>query len=466
MEEKNELGFTFASFRKKAGDFAVASKDAITQRISNIQQQQLQQKSEAGDDHLARWKQTINSNVDMANGKTAIPEAVSNKNVDPSHPPFLQNHTKENKINVQEFDTDTRDNIRKEKDNKTQLDPNAPAPRLLDKKKVKGLSESLKTRVFGQDSTVNEVVDILKVAALNIKINGKKPAGCYLFAGPSGVGKTELAQSISDQLGVPLLKLNMGEYGLEHEVSKLIGAPPGYAGCKEDGALTGFVKENKACVILLDEIEKADPAVDKILLSIMDHGECGTNNGEIVSFTETIVIATSNLGAEVEYYTDMTTEQKNELRMGFIKEGLRPEIINRYDSIFHFNSLTPEIYGKVVNKFLIKLTDSIKTEHNFELKYSPKLIDWIVEKSYDPAMGGRPARKFIEKIVIKPLADYMLDDDFENAAKEHKEITMDLNKDENVCFKGKNRKILGVLANTKELVTKVEDGKFSKKPKP
>jgi len=291
----------------------------------------------------------------------------------------------------------------------------------------------------------------------------------------------------------------MGEYGLEHEVSKLIGAPPGYAGSDQDGALTGFIKQNPACVVLLDEIEKAHFSIDKILLSIMDHGECGTNKGETVSFTETIVISTSNLGAEVEYISSedllmnraavelygiqykekfnskaddaevehhFVQHKKNELRMEYIKEGLRPEIINRYDSIFHFNSLTPEIYGKVVNKFLKSLTGSIQKEHEFELKFSEKLVNWIVERSYDPAMGGRPARKFIEKIVIKPLADYMLEDDFEIAAKEHKEITMDLNKDGNVCFKGKNRKILGTLDNTEELVARIEVGKFSKSPKP
>lgn len=457
--------------------------------------------------YLDSIRETVEKNAKMANGEIPIPESSAFSpatQTKVSNVPFIDNHMKENPNAMKTVKQATQNKtlVKKEVDN-------TPPPQLLDKKKVKGLNETLKTRVFGQDETIAEVVDILKVAALKIKVNPKKPAGCYFFAGPSGVGKTELAQSIADQLGVPLLKINCGEYGLEHEVSKLIGAPPGYSGSDQDGVLTGFVKEKKACVVLFDEIEKAHSSIDKILLSIMDHGECGTNkpqvnedgtsNFETVSFTQTIIIGTSNLGADVEYIPAETflldtkelesfgidykkrfnskAEQeeinklfvqfkKNEIRMEYIKEGLRPEIINRYDSIFHFNSLSPEIYAKVANKFLIQLSDSIQKEHNFDLKFTEKLVSWMVEKSYDPAMGGRPARKFIEKIVIKPLTDYMLDDDFDNSIKDNKEISMDLNKDGNVCFKGKNRKILGVLQNTDELVSRIEVGKFSKSAKP
>lgn len=485
---RNELGFTL----KSLGDRLKGITSEIQNKIKDNQAE-----SNAQLDYLEQIRNTVENNVKMSKGDAPIPEVPSKpvSTEKTSNVPFIDNHMKENP----EAAKTVKQAVQGKTETKSAVDPNAPPPQLLDKKKVKGLYDTLTQRVFGQDETVTEVVDILKVAALKIKVNAKKPAGCYFFAGPSGVGKTELAQSIADQLGVPILKLNMGEYGLEHEVSKLIGAPPGYAGSDQDGALTGFIKQNPACVVLLDEIEKAHFSIDKILLSIMDHGECGTNKGETVSFTETIVISTSNLGAEVEYISSedllmnraavelygiqykekfnskaddaevehhFVQHKKNELRMEYIKEGLRPEIINRYDSIFHFNSLTPEIYGKVVNKFLKSLTGSIQKEHEFELKFSEKLVNWIVERSYDPAMGGRPARKFIEKIVIKPLADYMLEDDFEIAAKEHKEITMDLNKDGNVCFKGKNRKILGTLDNTEELVARIEVGKFSKSPKP
>lgn len=483
---RSELSFTLGSLKDRLSGLT----SNIQNRIKTNQETVSQNK-----DYLADIHKTIEHNAKLAKGEIPLPEqtpvATQTK---VSDVPFIDNHLKENPESVKTVKQATQNQTATKK-----AEDNTPPPQLLDKKKVKGLNDTLKSRVFGQDETVNEVVDILKVAALKIKVNAKKPAGCYFFAGPSGVGKTELAQSIADQLGVPLLKINSGEYGLEHEVSKLIGAPPGYAGCDEDGVLTGFVKSKGACVVLFDEIEKAHSSIDKILLSIMDHGECGTNKGETVSFTETIVISTSNLGAEVEYvpaetflldkkelesfgtdykqkFNSKATQEeidklfvqykKNELRMEYIKEGLRPEIINRYDSIFHFNSLSPEIYAKVANKFLTQLASSIQKEHNFELKYSEKLVDWMVKRSYDPAMGGRPARKFIEKIVIKPLADYMLEDTFEEAVKEQPELTMDLNKSGNVCFKGKNKKILGVLENTEELVSRIEVGKFSKSPKP
>lgn len=349
-----------------------------------------------------------------------------------------------------------------EKDRKAYEEAKAKA-QLLTKQKVRELAVKLKTRVFGQEPVIDEVVTVLKSAALNIKINKQKPAGCYLFAGPSGVGKTELAQSMADMLGVPILKINMGEYGLEQDVTKLIGTAKGYVGYQEGGLLTNFVKENPACIVLFDELEKAHSSIDKPLLSIMDHGICTDNKGMEISFKETIVISTSNLGAEVEYELDLTKEQKDAYRMEAIKEGLRPEIINRYDSIFHFASLTPEIYKMVTTKFLDKLIGTMKEEHNFDLKFTPKLIEFMVEKSFDPSMGGRPARKFIEKVVIQPLVDRMLEEDFDELIKENNEITMDLNKAGKICFKGKRGKVLGVLENTAELVDRIEETKFTNK---
>lgn len=432
---------------------------------------------------IKKRREINNSNLrdDLQNSLRVLEDKVNearNFKVNDDTPEFLKNHAEDKNETIQDIiNRGRKNNVEKEEisnkngssnteiekdDNQPTQNPNV---KLLTKQKIRGLSESLKQRVFGQDETIEEVVDILKVAALNIKINKQKPAGCYLMAGPSGVGKTELAQSIADNLGVPLLKIDMGEYGQEQDVSKLIGTAKGLVGYKEGGLLTNFVKENPACVVLFDELEKADPTIDKIMLSIMDHGTCGANDGTIVSFKETIVISTSNLGAEVEYNTTLSKEEKNKIRMEHIKDGLRPEIINRYDSIFHLNALSHDIYKKVAVKFLTKLSESIKEEHNFNLNFTPKLIDFIVEKSYDPAMGGRPARKFIEKIVIKPLAEYMLNDDFEEVAVQHKEISMDLNKESNIFFKGKNRKILGTLENTAELVSRIEEGKFTNKVK-
>lgn len=340
---------------------------------------------------------------------------------------------------------------------------------LLQKKLIKDLAKNMKTQVFGQDDVIDEVVDVLKVAALNIKINKNKPAGCYFLAGPSGCGKTELALALANFLGdadcpIPFKVLNMGEFGMENDVTKLIGPPPGYKGVDEGGQLTNFVAENPISIVLLDEIEKAHSDMDKIFLSILDKGTCTDGKGNVVDFKNTIVIATSNLGAEVEYETEYTQEQKNEYRMARIKEGLRPEIINRYDSIFHCHAIDKVIYEKILNKFTDILKKNIKEEHQIELNFSPKLTAWAVENSYDPAMGGRPARKFIEKIIIKPLADQMIEDNINSEI--HKEVTLDINKDGNVCFKGKKGKILGVLENTKDLVEKLKQNNFTKKPRP
>lgn len=348
------------------------------------------------------------------------------------------------------------------------LDAKKKPTKLLQKNLIKTLSSNIKTNVFGQDEVIDELVDVLKVTALNININKDKPAGCYFLAGPSGCGKTELAISLAKYLGtdeipIPFLKLNMGEYGMENDVTKLIGAPPGYKGADDGGLLTNFVRENPICVVLMDETEKAHESMDKIMLAILDKGVCNDNKGRSISFKDTIIIATSNLGAEIEYESSYTKEQKNEYRMSMIKENLRPEIINRYDSIFHCNSISKDIYAKIFNKFLDKLIVSMKEEHQIDIKFSHKLLDWAVEASYDPAMGGRPARKFIEKIIIKPIADQMIDDKFDEI--NNKDITMDMNKDNNVVFKNKNKKILGILENTKELVGRMEEGKFTKKPK-
>lgn len=332
------------------------------------------------------------------------------------------------------------------------------ASKLLSKEKIKNLKGNLLSKVYGQDFVIEEVVDVLKVALLNIKINKDKPAGNYLFAGPSGVGKTELAQCLAQSLDVPMLVVNMGEYGLEQDVTKLIGTSPGYVGYNDGGILTNFIMENPYSIVLFDEIEKAHPSADKILLSIMDKGTATDNKGNIVLFKNTIIISTTNLGADIEYVTDISKEDKDKYRMDSIKEGLRPEIINRYDSIFQFNSLSPEVYKMIVDKFVNLLVDSLHLEHEIKLKLTDKAKNFIVNKSFDPSMGGRPARRFIEKIIIKPLADYLIETDESSISTT---ITIDINKQNNVCFKGKSNKVLGVLENTAELVNKIESTKFT-----
>lgn len=456
---QNQFLFTLKQIKKN-----------ITQKKENIKKNYI----------LENIEETVNNNL----------QNLSQNNVNNSELPlFIQNHLNENNLTINDIQQNTEDksikesivsdsnnnstiNLTKEKieDNSQPEQEKTPkndikTKKLLTKNRVRELPNNLKTVVFGQDEVIEEIVDVLKVATLNIKINKEKPAGCYLLAGPTGCGKTEIAVSLAKFLGenytdIPILKINMGEYGMENDVTKLIGAPPGYKGYEESGLLTNFVKANPACVILLDELEKAHASIDKILLSIMDHGTCTDNKGNIVSFKETIIISTSNLGAEIEYEKDFSKEKKHEYRMERIKEGLRPEILNRYDSIFQCNAISLEVYKKILEKFLKSLIISIHEEHKIELSYSEKILNWACEVSYDPAMGGRPARRFIEQIIIKPLADQMINEtlDIEN----NKEIILDLNKDLNVCFKNKKRKILGVMENTSKLLEKIKNSKFVK----
>lgn len=379
-------------------------------------------------------------------------------------PPFMQNHLDENP----EVTEKVHQEMEERKGSVSTEEEEAPVvvkgpTKILDKSKIKAMAPTLKLSVFGQDSVIDKVSSVLKVAAVGLKVNPNQPAGRYFFAGPSGVGKTELAERLAEQLGVPILVINMGEYGQEQNISKLIGADPGLVGYKEGGLLTNFVRQNPACVVLFDEIEKADPSMNKIFLSILDKGVCKDNHGRTVEFKETLIIATSNLGAEVEYETDMTKEEKDEYRHEVIKNSIPPEIINRWDVFFHFNALNTDVYRKVVGKFISKVSETFESTNQFALKFTDKLVDFIVDKSYDPAMGGRPASRFLEQVVLPPLADFMLDDEFEQSAKELNGLVLDLNKKDNICFKNKKGKILGTLDNTAELVSQIEGGQFSKK---
>lgn len=453
----------------------MAKNDFLT-NLRTKMNEKIQQNNEKRNKLFSDMDEIINANLTLIKEATDFNPDTSNT------PPFILNNRRDmeserrnpNNVTMADLLNENKSNSKPEQEDpqKSQSlnqkapakdEPKKPVEKLLDRKKIKELSAKLSAKVFGQEPVINEVVDILKVAALNIRANKKKPAGNYMFAGPSGVGKTELARSLADSLEAPIIVVNMGEYGLEQDVTKLIGTSPGYVGYAEGGVLTNFVSENPRCIVLLDEIEKAHPSVDKILLSILDHGICTDNKGKEVAFDQTIVITTSNLGAEVEYFTHLTKEQKDAERMSAIKENLRPEIINRFDSIFHFASLSKDVYEKVVAKMFESIQKNVHEEHGFELKYSDKMMKFIVDKSYDPAMGGRPARRFIEKIVLKSLVDFMLEDHFEKSIETHKTITFDINKDGNIYFKGKGNKSLGVLNNTKELVAIFESGKFTEK---
>lgn len=434
----------------------------IFEKRKNLDRSSLEQLNKESLDLLNNLSNTVEENIKISKINDDVPLFVKNYYTDKQQeiPKEFLNKKEDVSDDLKKQSASNQPKIIKENEEEKNKKPLI----LLQKKNVRELANNIKTVVFGQDDVIDEMVDVLKVATLNIKINKEKPAGCYFLAGPSGCGKTEIAMSLAKFLGdadnpIPMLKLNMGEYGMENDVTKLIGAPPGYKGSDDGGALTNFVMQNPISIVLFDEVEKAHDSMDKVMLSIMDNGTCTDSKGNVVSFKNTIVLATSNLGAEVEYEQGFTKEQKNNYRMEAIKSNIKPEIINRYDSIFHCNAIDKQIYKKILLKFLNILNSSMKGEHDIELKFTDKLVDWSVENSYDPAMGGRPARKFIEKIIIKPIADQMIDDKFTGEGV----ITIDLNKDENVVFKNKKRQTLGILEDTKKLVERLGDNSFSNK---
>ncbi len=334
------------------------------------------------------------------------------------------------------------------------------APKLTPerKQKIRSLPGEIKEQIYGQDAIVDEVVDVLKVALLGLSANKKKPRGAYLFAGPSGCGKTETVVQIARLLDIPIKKFSMAEFSEENDVKKLIGSPPGYVGYEDGGQLTNFIKEHPNGIVLFDEIEKADEALGKILLGVLDDGKLTDNMGVEVSFTNTIFFATSNLGAEIEYSTGVSTEDKNEYRMSAIRGHFPPEVINRFDSIIQFFAVNKEVYGKIVKKVLGSLSKDFKSEHEIEFSYDDKIIDFIVENSYDPAMGGRPAGRFMSKVLIKGIVDKMFEDSMDGVDF----IKLDLSKDGNVCFKNREGVSITEVMNTSDLLSRYNASRMNK----
>lgn len=351
-------------------------------------------------------------------------------------------------------------------------DPNAPAEapvetKKLTRKDIKGLDVKLNDVVFGQNEAIEEIVEVLKSAVLGLSPNKEKPKGCYLFLGPSGVGKTETVQQIARLLNIPLHSFDMGEFSASNDIKKLIGAPAGYTGYEDGGILTNAVLKEPLSIVLFDEIEKADPEINKILLAMLDKGVVTDNRGNKAQFKETMFFATSNLGAEVEYRTDLSDEEKFEYRMEIVKEKIPPEIINRYDSIIQFKSINELVFKLVAKKFLKVMTENFKESQGIELDYTDKLLDFAAKEAFDPAMGGRPARRFIDKIVSKGIVDLIFDDEDGDALDGYEKLTMDVNKEGLITFLDPNatdedKKVVATLKNTKELVARFKKAKFSK----
>jgi len=277
-----------------------------------------------------------------------------------------------------------------------------------DKSQLKNLEEELKLGVFGQDSAVKSLSSAIKLARSGLSPI-EQPMGSFLFAGPTGVGKTEICKQLSRIMGVKLLRFDMSEYMERHSISKLIGSPPGYVGYDEGGLLTEAVNSNPYAVLLLDEIEKAHPDIFNLLLQVMDYGILTDANGREVDFRNVILVMTSNVGAHsVQRASIGFNEQDHSLDYeGELKKTFTPEFRNRLSEIIYFNTLSEEVVVYVVNKFLFELEDVLE-QKNVSLIISDAARKWFAKHGYDSKMGARPMARLIEKEIRKPLADELL----------------------------------------------------------
>ena len=277
-----------------------------------------------------------------------------------------------------------------------------------DKEQLKGLSEKLKMVVFGQDPAIDVLTTSIKMARAGLR-EGTKPIGSFLFAGPTGVGKTEVSRQLANILGVNLMRFDMSEYMERHTVSRLIGAPPGYVGYDQGGLLTDAVNKHPHCIVLLDEVEKAHPDVFNLLLQVMDHGTLTDNNGRKADFRNVILIMTTNAGAELMSRSSMGFAQQDHRTDGMeaIKKMFTPEFRNRLDSIVQFAELSMDVITTVVDKFLVQLQSQLDSKKVF-LDIDDDSREWLAVNGYDAKMGARPMDRLLQEKIKKPLAEAVL----------------------------------------------------------
>lgn len=277
-----------------------------------------------------------------------------------------------------------------------------------DKVVLASLETDLKRMVFGQDPAITALASAIKLSRAGLR-DAEKPVGNYLFSGPTGVGKTEVARQLAETLGIKLMRFDMSEYMERHTVSRLIGAPPGYVGFDQGGLLTDAVDQTPHAVLLLDEIEKAHPDLFNILLQVMDHGKLTDNNGKIVDFRNVILIMTTNAGAqELSKSAIGFNRTHNEgADIEAIEKMFTPEFRNRLDAIIPFAPLGKDVIRLVVDKFVMQL-DAQLADRNVEIELSEAAMDWLAERGYDAKYGARPLARVVQEHIKKPLADEML----------------------------------------------------------
>ena len=297
-----------------------------------------------------------------------------------------------------------------------------------ERKSLRGLENSLNKQIFGQSEAINELANAVRRARLGVKIE-TKPVGSFLFAGPTGVGKTETARALAKSLGVNLVRFDMSEYMERHTVSRLIGAPPGYVGYAEGGLLTDRVKTNPHSVLLLDEIEKAHPDIFNILLQVMDRGKLTDSTGVETDFRHAVIIMTTNAGAASWEQEPMGFSSKepegNELEM--VKQLFTPEFRNRLDNVIRFAPLTKAISKRVITKELRELTTRVNKDRGYTLKVTPNVKSWLLEHGFSLSNGARPLQRIINSTVI----DAVVTEDAKQEILSSEIVTIDCDKQGN-----------------------------------
>jgi ATP-dependent Clp protease ATP-binding subunit ClpA len=277
-----------------------------------------------------------------------------------------------------------------------------------DRDQLRNLERDLKLVIFGQDAAVEALASAIKMSRSGLR-EPEKPVGSFLFAGPTGVGKTEVTRQLAHCLGIELIRFDMSEYMERHTVSRLIGAPPGYVGFDQGGLLTEAISKNPHAVLLLDEIEKAHPEVFNLLLQVMDHGTLTDNNGRKADFRNVIIVMTTNAGAQEMSRTTIgfTNQDHSSDGMAVLSKMFAPEFRNRLDAIIQFKALPREAILRVVDKMVMELEAALE-RNDVTVELDPEAREWLAEKGYDPAMGARPMARVIQEHIKRPLAEQLL----------------------------------------------------------